>query len=237
MSGIIDLHALFFYVLFRSLKETMADKNLPYKFITIEGNIGAGKTTLTHMVARDFNYKIILEEFSDNPFLPFFYSNPERYAFPVELFFMAERHKQLQEELAKKDLFQQSVVSDYFFLKTLLFAKNNLNEEEYRLFQRLFDVLNLSFPSPDLLVYLHRPVEKLLESIKTRGREYEQVIKSEYLQEIQGAYFGFFKTEVNFPVLIINLGDADFLNKTETYQSIIGLLNKKYPVGIHNVEL
>ena len=103
----------------------MLEQKLPYKFITIEGNIGAGKTTLTHMLSKDFNFKIILEEFSDNPFLPFFYKNPERYAFPVELFFMAERHKQLQEELAKKDLFQQSVVADYFFLKN-----SSLREEQ-----------------------------------------------------------------------------------------------------------
>ncbi|KAA3634875.1 MAG: deoxynucleoside kinase [Bacteroidetes bacterium] len=215
----------------------MPEQKLPYKFITIEGNIGAGKTTLTHMLSKDFNYKIILEEFSDNPFLPFFYKNPERYAFPVELFFMAERHKQLQEELAKKDLFQQSVVADYFFLKTLLFAKNNLNEEEYRLFQRLFDVLNLSFPAPDILVYLHRPVENLLQSIKVRGRAYEQVIKAEYLSEIQAAYFNFFKTDVNFPVLIINLGVADFLREEATYQRIIGLLNREYEVGVHTLDL
>lgn len=215
----------------------MADNTLPYKFITIEGNIGAGKTTLTHMLSKDFNYKIILEEFSDNPFLPFFYNNPERYAFPVELFFMAERHKQLQEELAKKDMFQQSVVADYFFLKTLLFAKNNLNEEEYRLFQRLFDVLNQSFASPDILVYLHRPVDKLLKSIKNRGRSYEQDIKAEYLNEIQSAYFAFFKTDVNFPVLIINLDEADFLNEKATYDKVIGLINKEYLPGVHHVDL
>ncbi len=215
----------------------MSERTIPYKFISIEGNIGAGKTTLTHMLAKDYNLKIILEEFSDNPFLPFFYKNPERYAFPVELFFMAERHKQLQEELAKKDLFQQKVVADYFFLKTLLFAKNNLNEEEYRLFQRLFEVLNMSFNAPDILVYLHRPVENLMQSIKNRGRAYEQIIKPEYLQEIQAAYFNFFKSEVTFPVLIINLGTADFLREKATYQRIIGLLNKEYSIGVHNVDL
>jgi deoxyadenosine/deoxycytidine kinase len=215
----------------------MANKELPYKYIAIEGNIGAGKTTLTHMLAEDFEYRIILEEFSDNPFLPFFYKNPDRYAFPVELFFMAERHKQLQEELDAKNLFKQSVVADYFFLKTLLFAKNNLNVEEYRLFQRLFDVLNLSFPTPELLVYLHRPVERLLDSIKSRGREYEQVIKPEYLLEIQDAYFNFFKTDIKFPTLVINLDAADFLNKKETYNDVIGLINNTYTPGVHIVDL
>ena len=191
-------------------------EGLSHKFITIEGNIGAGKTTLTRMLSDDFNYKLILEEFSDNPFLPFFYNNPDRYAFPVELFFMTERHKQLQVELAQQDIFQQSVISDYFFLKTLLFAKNNLNGEEYRLFRRLFDVLNMSFSKPDLLVYLHRPVPHLLKNIKNRGREYEQDIKSNYLQDIQNAYFAFFKTEVTFPILLINLDDADFMNEKST---------------------
>lgn len=211
--------------------------NLPHKFITIEGNIGAGKTTLSRMLAKDFDYKLILEEFSDNPFLPFFYNNPDRYAFPVELFFMTERHKQLQEELAQQDIFQQSVISDYFFVKTLLFAKNNLNEEEYRLFRRLFEVLNLSFPKPDLLVYLHRPVPRLLENIRNRGRDYEQDIQASYLQEIQDAYFSFFKAETAIPILVINMDDADFLNEKSEYQAIIELINCEYPKGVHKVDL
>ena len=133
----------------------------PYNFIVVEGNIGAGKTTLCRLLSEDFDYRLILEEFADNPFLPHFYKNPERYAFPVELFFMTERHKQLQAELSQRDLFQQTIVSDYIFFKTLLFARNNLMEEEYRLFQRLFHILNATFPRPDLLVYLHRSVDNL----------------------------------------------------------------------------
>jgi len=121
--------------------------NIPYQYIAIEGNIGAGKTTLCQQLFESYNCRLILEEFADNPFLPFFYENPERYAFPVELFFMTERQKQLQKYLAQQDLFKDFIVADYFFIKTLLFAKNNLNAEEYRLFQRLFNILNATFPN------------------------------------------------------------------------------------------
>ena len=125
------------------------DQSMQHQFLIIEGNIGAGKTTLSQMLAEDFGFKLLLEEFADNPFLPHFYQNPDRYAFPVELFFMTERHKQLQQELAQRDLFQEGIVADYIFYKTLLFARNNLNTEEYRLFQRLFNILNAAFPKPD----------------------------------------------------------------------------------------
>jgi deoxyadenosine/deoxycytidine kinase len=148
-------------------------------YIVIEGNIGAGKTSLCQKLAMEFDSKLILEQFSDNPFLPLFYSNPDRYAFPVELFFMTERHKQLQEYLLKRDLFQQHTISDYIFSKTLLFAAKNLKGEELRLFQNLFNTLNASFPKPDLLVYLHRSVDDLQKNIRQRNREYELEIKDE----------------------------------------------------------
>ncbi len=194
---------------------------LPCPFIVVEGNIGAGKTTLCQMLARDFGCRLILEQFAENPFLPYFYHNPERYAFPVELFFMTERHKQLQEELQQPSLFQEYIVADYFFLKTLLFAKNNLAEEEYRLFQRLFSVLNAAFPKPDLLVYLHRPVEALLHNIRKRGRAYEQDISAEYLGQIQQVYFDFFKSEPPFPILILDVEHADFQNEERHYREIL----------------
>ena len=138
---------------------------IQHNFIAIEGNIGAGKTTLCKMIQRDFNCQLILEQFTDNPFLPFFYEDPERYAFQVELFFMSERHKQLQTELGQNELFSDFKISDYYFIKTLLFASNNLKGEEYRLFARLFNVLNTTFPEPDLLVYLYRSVDNLLANI------------------------------------------------------------------------
>ena len=206
-----------------------------YNFIAVEGNIGAGKTTFCNRVAEDFNCQLILESFDDNPFLPSFYQNPERYAFPVELFFMTERHKQLQEGLLKPELFKEGTIADYFFLKTLLFARNNLKNEEHRLFSRIFHVLNASFPKPDLLVYLHRSVENLRKNINKRGREYEKDIANEYLQKIQNTYFEFFRTEMSIPILIVDVEEADFLNDDTTYQKLLELMTKDYKLGINYI--
>lgn len=211
----------------------MSSKNFPHQFIAIEGNIGAGKTTLSHKLAEDYGMRLILEQFTDNPFLPFFYENPERYAFPVELFFMTERHKQLQEELSRRDLFQQSIVADYFFLKTLLFARNNLNEQEYRLFQRLFHILNASFPKPDLLLYLHRPVTELINNIHKRGRTFENEISPEYLEKIQQAYFEFFRTHEGLPILILEIDNIDFEADAHHYLRITELLQEPFEPGVH----
>ncbi|MBX2870657.1 MAG: deoxynucleoside kinase [Saprospiraceae bacterium] len=210
---------------------------MPYQFIAIEGNIGAGKTTISKRIATDYGFKLILEQFTDNPFLPFFYENAERYAFPVELFFMTERHKQLQQELAQQDLFQKNILADYFFLKTLLFARNNLNAEEFRLFQRLFHILNANFPKPELLVYLHRPVPNLLENIKGRGRSFEEEISPAYLEKIQHAYFDFFKTAANLPILILDVEEADFLANPDHYQSLLDHLSQAYSTGVHRIKI
>jgi len=207
----------------------------PYRFIAIEGNIGAGKTTLCHQLQKDYDCRLVLEQFTDNPFLPYFYENQERYAFPVELFFMTERHKQLQENIAQQDLFQELIIADYFFLKTLLFAKNNLNDEENRLFQRLFHILNTSFPKPDLLVFLHRSVDNLLKNIKNRGREYEQEISPEYLQGIQNTYYEYFRTENSIPILIIDVDEINFLTSKPHYDMIIEALGKTYEAGVHHL--
>jgi deoxyadenosine/deoxycytidine kinase len=212
-------------------------EELGHKYITIEGNIGVGKTTLSHMLAEEYNAQLILEQFTDNPFLPFFYEDPNRYAFPVELFFMTERHKQLQKQLLNRDLFHSEIISDYFFVKTILFAKSNLNEEEYRLFQRLFSILNANFPKPDILVYLHRSVDKLMEQIKLRGREYELKIERPYLQKIQDAYFEYFKSEITFPVLVIDIENMDFIKNPAHYEEIKQLIAKSYPPGLHRVSL
>ncbi|MEZ4960699.1 MAG: deoxynucleoside kinase [Saprospiraceae bacterium] len=209
----------------------------PHHFIAIEGNIGAGKTTLCKMLEAEQNCRLILEQFTDNPFLPHFYKNPERYAFPVELFFMTERHKQLQETLSQRELFPQLVVSDYYFIKTLLFAKNNLNDEEYRLFQRLFHTLNATFSKPDLLVYLHRSVPDLINNIHGRGREYERDIKPEYLQSLQDAYFNYFRTEKEFPILIIEVTEVDFWSDRSAYEKILGLMKRSYAKGIHRASV
>ena len=158
----------------------MKTESLAYPYVVIEGNIGVGKTTFCRKLQEKYDARLILEQFSDNPFLPYFYENPERHAFSVELFFMTERHRQLQEELIQGNLFNQQIISDYIFIKTLLFAKNNLNEEEYRLFNRLFHVLNAHFKRPDLVVYLHRPISSLMTQIKKRGRTYEMEMSTMY---------------------------------------------------------
>ena len=202
----------------------MSPNPFPYQFIAIEGNIGSGKTTLCRKLADQYGCDLVLEQFTDNPFLPFFYENPERYAFPVELFFMTERHKQLQEHFASPDMFSMFTVADYFFLKTSLFARNNLNESEFRLFQRLFQVLNASFPKPELLVYLHRPVEVLLEQIERRGRDMEKYITASYLESLQNAYFDFFKTQNDIPVLLIELDRSDYLQSPDVFDSVCGLI-------------
>ena len=185
------------------------------------------------MLAEQYSGKLILEQFTDNPFLPFFYENPDRYAFPVELFFMSERHKQLQEELAQREIFSEIVISDYYFYKTMLFAKSNLSDEEFRLFRRLFDVLNNTFIEPDLLVYLHRPVDELLKSIANRGRNMEVEISGDYLSKIQDSYLEFFRNQSRVPVLILNVEEMDFQNKESDYQLILEAISEEYPPGTH----
>ena len=209
----------------------------PYNFIAIEGNIGAGKTTFCEMLSQDYNCRLILEQFTDNPFLPLFYDNPERYAFPVELFFMTERHKQMQEALATVDMFTPLSISDYFFIKTSLFAKNNLKDEEFRLFYRLFEVLNSTFPKPEILIYLHRSVDNLLTNIRKRGRGYESDITAEYLLEIQNVYFEFFRTEKNIPIVVVEMGDINFMEDKKVYLQLVDILKNTYPKGMTRIAL
>src|ERR1700739_4380717 len=158
---------------------------MKYNFITIEGNIGAGKTTLAHLLSKQLNARLILEQFADNPFLPKFYENQQQYAFPLRLFFMADRFKQLKDLLQTKDMFQNITISDYLFTKCLLFAKINLPDEEFKLYQKLFEIIDPLIVEPDILIYLHAPVSKLQHNIKKRNRSYEQNISNEYLFSIQ----------------------------------------------------
>jgi deoxyguanosine kinase len=209
----------------------------PHKFIAIEGNIGAGKTTLCKMLESDYPVQLILEQFTDNPFLPHFYENPERYAFPVELFFMTERHKQLQAHLSQQNLFPELLISDYYFIKTLLFAKNNLEGAEFRLFQRLFHILNNSFPKPDLLVFLHRSVDDLLFNIKNRGRSFEVDIKGPYLEKVQQGYYNFFRTQADLPILILDVESVYFWNDPAAYQQIVAAIAQNYPPGMHHLRI
>ncbi|WP_116105438.1 deoxynucleoside kinase [Lewinella sp. IMCC34191] len=206
-------------------------------YVVIEGNIGAGKTTLARMLAERFNHRLVLEEFSDNPFLPLFYREPERYAFPVELFFMAERHKQLQAELSNPELFSQGTVADYLFIKTMLFARNSLNEQEFRLFTRLFRALDVAFPKPDLIVYLHRPVEALQANIRRRGREYEQDIGDAYLKSVQQVYLDYLRTVKETPVLLFELGEENFAEDELLFERIIAAMTGTVKRGLQTLEL
>lgn len=209
---------------------------MDYHFITIEGNIGAGKTTLSHLLARHFNARLVLEEFADNPFLPKFYENPKQFAFPLELFFMAERFKQLKDLIQQKDLFQNITISDYLFTKCLLFAKVNLPEDEFRLYQRLFEIIHQQLIQPDLLIYLHSPVQKLQKNIKKRNRAYEQNIPDEYLFNIQQTYTHYIKDH-NIKTLFIDASNADFLGNEKHMQVVIDALEKEYDQGQHYLTL
>ena len=209
---------------------------MKYNFVTIEGNIGAGKTTLAHMLSKHFNARLILEEFADNPFLPKFYENPGQYAFPLELFFMAERYKQLKDLLQTKDMFHNITVSDYLFTKCLLFAKVNLPEEEFRLYQKLFEIINPQIVQPDILIYLHTPVKKLQENIKKRNREYEQGIPNDYLFTLQETYTQYIKQH-NMKTLFVDASNADFLGNEEHLKVIVDALDKEYEEGQHYLSL
>ncbi len=209
---------------------------MKYNFVTIEGNIGAGKTTLAHILSKHYNARLILEEFADNPFLPKFYENPEQYAFPVELFFMAERYKQLKDLLQTKDMFQSVTISDYLFTKCLLFAKVNLPNEEFRLYQKLFDIINPQIVQPDILIYLHTPVSRLKENIRKRNREYEQTIPNEYLLQLQETYTQYIKQH-HIKTLFIDASNADFLDNEKHVQTIIEALDQEYPQGQHFLTL
>ena len=204
-----------------------------YKYLVIEGNIGAGKTSLASLLAEETGSRLVLEAFSDNPFLAKFYEDPGRYAFQLELSFLSERYHQIKTELGHRDLFGQSVISDYFLAKSFIFSKYNLKDDEMKLFEKLFYIINLQAPKPDLYVYLHLPVEKLLENIKLRGRTYEKHIRYEYLKEVQEGYFGFFKSQQEMKILVLDTSNLDFVNKKSDLQK----LKKVIFEGEHSVGL
>jgi deoxyguanosine kinase len=209
---------------------------MKYHYITIEGNIGAGKTTLAQILSRKLNGRLILEEFADNPFLSKFYENPKQYAFPVELFFMAERYKQLSELVHSKDLFHTVTISDYLFTKCMLFAKVNLSDEEYRLYQKLFEILHNQTIQPDLLIYLHMPVNRLQMNIRKRNRPYEQRIPDDYLFNLQQTYTNYLKQH-KVKTLMVDASNADFLGNESHIQVILDALDKDYDAGQHFISL
>ena len=198
-----------------------------FNYIAIEGNIGAGKTTLSTKLAEDCNAKLVLERFADNPFLPKFYKDQSRYAFPLEMSFLADRYQQLSDDLAQFDLFKDFVVADYHIFKSLIFAKVTLQEDEFRLYKTMFDIIHKEMPKPDLYVYLYQNTERLLENIKKRGRSYEQEIPADYLEKINQGYLDYIKTQTDLNVLIIDVSDLDFVKKQEDYVFLLNEINAK----------
>ncbi len=209
-----------------------------YNYVVIEGNIGAGKTTLAGRIADEFNARLILEHFADNPFLPKFYDDPGKYSFPLELSFLASRYRQLKDELVAQDLFKAFTVADYYFMKSLVFASSTLDGDEYNLYRQIFYIIYGSLPKPDIYIYLHLSPDRLLKNIKKRGRNYENNITKEYLQTIQESYFAFFRQNPENKYLVIDVNAIDFVNNENDYKSIVDtIFRKEYPAGLNMVIL
>ncbi|MEM8521950.1 2-amino-4-hydroxy-6-hydroxymethyldihydropteridine diphosphokinase [Flavobacterium sp. PL12] len=204
-----------------------------FNYVAFEGNIGAGKTTLATKIAEDFNAKTVLERFADNPFLPKFYKDQNRYAFPLEMSFLADRYQQLSDDLAQFDLFKDFIVADYHIFKSLIFAKITLADDEYRLYRNLFDIIYKEMPKPDLYIYLYQNSERLLQNIKKRGRSYEQEIPADYLDKINSGYLDYIKSQTDLNVLIIDVSDRDFVKNQEDYLFILSEIQNK----INNVSI
>ncbi len=199
----------------------MTDYPKKYNYIVIEGNIGAGKTTLATMISEEFNARLVLERFAENPFLPRFYEDPARFAFPVELSFLAERYRQLKDEIVEQDLFKSFTVADYYFMKSLIFASSTLERDEFNLYRQIFHIIYSSLPKPDLYVYLHVSPERLLENIAQRGRDYEKTITASYLADIQESYFSFFKQNTENRYLILDVNSLDFVKNKNDYRLVV----------------
>ncbi|OWY21771.1 deoxynucleoside kinase [Sphingobacteriales bacterium UPWRP_1] len=206
-----------------------------YKLITVEGNTGAGKTSLAQMLTEEYGARLILEEFADNPFLPKFYAEPEKYAFHTEMHFMLDRYHQLTAFLKDWSKNNTLAISDYIFRKSLLYAEVNLLPEEYRLFERLFDTVYPNLPQPDLIVYVHATVPRLLKNIQKRGRDFEQQVRESYLHRVEKIYFDYFKSNPHLRVLLIHADNLDFVHNPQHYRQILHWVNQDYPAGVNEV--
>jgi deoxyguanosine kinase len=208
------------------------------RFLVIEGNIGAGKTTLATRLSEELNAKLVLEQFADNPFLPKFYADKEKYSFPLELSFLADRYNQIKKEVLQPELFSTMLISDYYFTKSAIFAQNTLQEDEYRLFRRLFNIVFESLPKPDLYVYLYLTVDNLIRNIRKRGRDYEQQMDRNYLESIQQGYFEYFRQVTQFPVVVIDTNRIDFVDHPGDYDILKDAIFKnEFKAGLNRVIL
>jgi len=190
------------------------------------------------MIAEKLGARMLLEGFEDNPFLPKFYKEPDKYAFPLEMSFLADRYNQLGKHIPEMELFSSFVVSDYYFTKSLIFAQNTLSADEYRLYQRFFQIVYDKIPKPDLYVYLHQNTDNLIRNIRKRGRDYEQEIDSSYLSQIEKGYFSYFKLLPDFPILLIDMNLLDFVKNELDFQKILGIIfDKQYRSGINRVTM
>jgi len=208
---------------------------MKYNYIAIEGNIGAGKTSLAKMIAADYNARLILDRFADNSFLPKFYKDPDKYAFPLEMSFLADRYQQLKDELSRSDMFRSFIIADYFIDKSLIFARKTLQNDEYALYSRLFGIINSALPKPDLIIYLYNNVRQLKQNILNRGRDYEKEIEFSYLEKIQSGYLEYFKTMKGFRIIIVETVNLDFVGIESDYAKLKNLLNSDYNEGIHTI--
>lgn len=206
-----------------------------YNYIVIEGNIGAGKTSLSTLLAEEYNARLILEQFEENSFLPKFYEDPARYAFPLELSFLADRYQQLKSQFTSSDMFKSFTIADYFIFKSLIFASKNLEPLEFGLYSKLFAIVSSVVPKPDLIVYLYLSIDNLKKNIQKRGRPYEQQIQFVYLDKIQSGYLDFLRQQPDLRVLLIDTNGVDFVNNNDDYLWIKGLIMRDYPVGMHTI--
>jgi len=213
----------------------MISSGLKYNYIAIEGNIGAGKTTLATRMSEELNARLIMERFEDNSFLPKFYEKPDIYAFPLEMSFLADRYQQLKDKLAMQELFSTFTISDYFIDKSLIFARNNLKADEFNLYSRLFQIISAFLPRPDLLIYLYLDIPQLQENIKKRGREYERLIRPDYLEKIQTGYLNHFRSLTGMRILILDTNKVDFMENKSDYESLLEVIHADYDIGIHRV--
>ncbi|MGA7178739.1 MAG: deoxynucleoside kinase [Thiobacillaceae bacterium] len=196
-----------------------------YRYIVVEGPIGVGKSSLAKRLAEHMEADTLLENVADNPFLPRFYQDPKRYALPTQLHFLFDRARQVK-ELAQGDLFCNTIISDFLLDKDMLFARLNLDDDEYSLYEKVYADLRLQAPEPDLVIYLQAPLEALQERVKRRGIDFEQGMKSEYLGRLAESYSEFFHRYDAAPILMVNSENLNFVKKQGDFDLLLERMAK-----------